>query len=1055
VPGEDERPPGDAAPEAARLNAVAARLETLGAALQRSIGETTESTATLSRTVGTVSSDLSRLIGEALAALGQTRKIVLATDDAAGSVAEAFVHVETRLAEVTAELGAIVERQTRIEEDRPDPDALAAAVGAEVGRALSGFADRFAGELDAMLVEQRETRAALAAQVRALAEPAAAPLTDDDVRAQVEAVVAPRVEELREDVAQLAAEVHEDRAVLSRRLAGQNEIEELRELVETLAGHADVVELQELIGALQEAVAETVGRADVEEVVAELQGGLETVIDAAIAAYAPDDAPLERLRTDVLALSDDIATTAKRAGAGQRAVEELRRHIEKDLAAQVERAVVATGGDIRHDTEVLVSELHDDLSLVMRQVVAGNQELEALREAVAELAMRTEETAEGAEPPAGAEADELAPAVRSMGDDVMRAVGDLHEDLSLVLKRLAAGQRELDDVREAILAVAPPSGATAAVDPEELAGAVRDELAGPLRELGDDLSVLVRSVSGTQEELDGLRAAVADLADAVATAGQEADEEEYESAEEEIEAGPDLAELVEGLRVDIDAGLGAAVSDLRDELDSVRKLVAEQAGPLDADAVRVEVDALLADVRDDLAVLAQQLATGQDDVAGFRAEVLETLAAQEPAPLGDDDGATAAEGLAEEVRAEVATLGDEMRGQFERLRQVLGRARSEPPSIDLSEVAPEVAAEVTAAVAPVVSGLHDDLAVLAGQLDDARAALEQLQEASTPSGASEEGGAEVAAMVADLHDDLALVLSQVVNAQQDLQAMRAEIAATDAGATALRQEVAAGQEDVRAVLDALRDEVAALLEITPAGAAPPDLEHLEVAIADLPAIMGAELRAEVEALADELRAGLHDLQGLAAAAGDPGVATGDVEDLRAELQALVNDLQTDLGTVVREIVAGQGEVSQLRAEVATVAEQVGDALADAVTEAVTAAMPPPPVEDPALAIEGMRADVTAGLADMAADLRADLEGLVAELHDDLGTLMNQVVAGQDDLDTLRLALTELASRATGPDLVADDLDRLSRDLQALRDRIPGPADGAATPRRRPRARPQR
>jgi hypothetical protein len=99
--------------------------------------------------------------------------------------------------------------------------------------------------------------------------------------------------------------------------------------------------------------------------------------------------------------------------------------------------------------------------------------------------------------------------------------------------------------------------------------------------------------------------------------------------------------------------------------------------------------------------------------------------------------------------------------------------------------------------------------------------------------------------------------------------------------------------------------------------------------------------------------------------------------------------------------------------------------------------------------------VTAGLADMAADLRADLESLVAELHEDLGQLMNQVVAGQDDLDTLRVALNELAAQTGAPDHGADDLDRLSRDLQALRDRIPGPADGAAPPRRRPRARPQR
>ncbi|MDQ1372952.1 MAG: hypothetical protein QOJ09_290, partial [Actinomycetota bacterium] len=331
MPGEDERPPGDPVLEAARLDAVAGRLETLGAALQRSIGETTESTATLSRTVGTVSADLGRLIGEAVTALGKTRQIVLATDDSVGSVAVAFEQIERRLTSLATELADTVERQRRLADERPDAEALGATVGAEVAAALHGLTEAFTAQLDGLVAElheERAERAALAEKVLERTEPTDPPLTEDAVRAQVEAVVetvvGPWLAELRDELTQLVTEVHEDRTVLTRRLAGQRDVEELREVVETLAARSDIDELHAVI---QEALA------------------------------AKDDDALERLRTDLLALGDDLATTAKRAAAGQRAVEALTGRVEDDLPAEVERALTATSSEIRRDTEALISEL--------------------------------------------------------------------------------------------------------------------------------------------------------------------------------------------------------------------------------------------------------------------------------------------------------------------------------------------------------------------------------------------------------------------------------------------------------------------------------------------------------------------------------------------------------------------------------------------------------------------------------------------------------------------------------------------------------------------------
>ncbi|MEY2566166.1 MAG: hypothetical protein QOE35_695 [Actinomycetota bacterium] len=998
MPGEDEGPPGDPTSDAVRLEAAAARLETLGVALQRSIGETTESTASLSRTIGTVSVDLGQLIGDAVTALGKTRQIVLATDDSVGSVAVAFEQIERRLTAVATELSETVERQRRLEEDRPTPEAVGAAVGAEVAAALQVLTETFTTQLErltAELEEERVQRAALVEQVQLLTEPSDPPLTEAAVGAQVEAA--------------LEALVHPW-------------LTEMRDVLHSLEGRDDVAELQ-------------------------------AVVEEGMAAR--DDGAVDRLRTDVLALAEDLATTAKRASAGQRAVEALQASVEQELPAEIERALATTSSEIKRDTEGLVSELHDDLALVMRQVVTGNEELEGLREAVAELAAQSDEPDEPKTDPGS----QLTPVVRAARDDVLGAVGDLHEDLALVLKRLATGQRELDDVREALLASVAPAP-VAAVDEDALAARVRDEVVGPLAEMGDDLSVLVRSVARTQEDIDALRVGLADLNDAV-VAAQAAAEVEYEEAAEaedvsEYDTGPDVTELVDGLRSDIDAGIGAAVSDLRDELDSVRRLVADQPEPLAAGDIRAEVEALLADVRDDLAVLAHQLATGQDDATGMYAQLLETLAASQGSLGADPDvAAAAAEAIGEQVSGEVGALAEELRGQFERLRTVVGRARTEAPAPDLSTLAPDVAAEVAASVEPVVAALHEDLTSLAGQLDDARVAIEQLhaEVAAAPTVTADiDVGAEVQAVVADLHEDLSLVLGQVVAAQEELQGVRLEVSAGQEDLRVVLDAVAAGQDDVRVVLDALiggqddvralRDDVSAVLEVagSPAPVVVPsdvDIEPLEIAIADLPAVVAGELRAELEVVADDIRARLRQLEAVAEegthVGGGGGIDSTALQAVRDEVQALAADLQTDLGTVIREIVASHDEVSQLRAEVANV------------------------VDDPAVAIDAVRVDVTAGLVDMAAELRSDLESLVGELHDDLGALMRQVVAGQDDLDALRQQLAEvaeLAAASAGGDQVGDDLDRLTRDLQALRDRIPGGA--SATPaRRRPRAHPNR
>jgi predicted nucleic acid-binding Zn-ribbon protein len=1159
VPGEDElpveAPPGESAAAAARLDVVAARMETLGAALQRGVADATESMATLSRSVGTVSSEMAGLVHDAVEALGRTRRIVNGTDQAMATLVASFGQVEERVNTLAEELADVVQQQRQLESKRLDPDELGAAVGSEVASALTGFADRFEEQVAALATEMRDERTDLAHRLRDLADPSD-PLDAADVRAAVQGVVetvtATAIDRLRADVERLVGEVHEDRALLFKRLAGSRELDEVKQAVTALVSRGDVVDLQ---AAIED------GLAAQSEQLAELGAAL-----AGTATGGRDGAALERLRTDIQALAEDLTTTAKRALAGQRAIEGLKTHLGTDLPADLRDAVAGAAAEVRGETESLVGELHDDLGLVMRQVVAGNEELEQIRAAVE--ALQTQARPEPATKQRDV-AEELAPALTSVRDDLIGAVTELHGDLALVLTRLAAGQRDLDEVRQAVVdavvdAVAP---AAAGVDGDALATTISGNLAAPLSELGDDLSVLVRSASATQDDIEQLRGELAELAAAVAeaTAASELSDDEGEESYDE-DQGPDLLDVLEALRGDVEAGIGAVASDLKDELDSLRDLIVPQPS-LEPGDVRSEIEGVMADVRDDLAMLARHVLAAQEEVTTLRADVLDAVSAETPAPP-----AVAPELLdaTEDVRAAVDTLGEDLRTQFERLRKVLARPRPEaiePPALD--------SAAVAAAVEPVVADLHDDLAQLAGQLTAAQDALEELRtEALAALTAPPVPPADVEGAVADLHEDLSVVLGQVVSGQEELRAIREDVAAgredlrvvreelgvvpaelaalrddmavvpgelavvrdevgalpaemaalrDEVGAlpaemAALRDEVAAGtaevtavrdevaatagelvairedvtaiaapadlgavyevlsasSEDMRAVLDAvnglsddlpallrslgpggddlnavidavaaghsemaaLRDEVAVLLEVAGQAAAPGSAAtlDLEVAIADLPAVLSSEIRAEFEIVAADLRAGLDHLRELVdlpqAAAPEPAPAA-DLEGLREDLQVLVNELHDDLGTLMGQVLTGQDEVSALRVE-----------LADAVADAGQ-----PASEDSTVALDELRVDVTAGLADLSVDLRTTVEALVADLHDDLAGLMSQIVAGQDDLDALRQLLADAAGRPGQTDQVAADLDRLGRDLQSLRERLPGPPPAAR--KRRP------
>jgi chromosome segregation ATPase len=143
-----------------------------------------------------------------------------------------------------------------------------------------------------------------------------------------------------------------------------------------------------------------------------------------------------------------------------------------------------------------------------------------------------------------------------------------------------------------------------------------------------------------------------------------------------------------------------------------------------------------------------------------------------------------------------------------------------------------------------------------------------------------------------------------------------------------------------------------------------------------------------------------------------------VRDVRAELANVVGELHDDIGHLMRQVVAGQDEISQLRAEVADL---------------------PGPLDG----ATDVRAEVQAEVQGATAELRADIEALVGELHDDLATVLRQIVAGQEEVEALREQLGAAGTIAP----MAADLDRLSRDLQALRERIPG-TTAAPAPRRR-------
>jgi hypothetical protein len=393
--------------------------------------------------------------------------------------------------------------------------------------------------------------------------------------------------------------------------------------------------------------------------------------------------------------------------------------------------------------------------------------------------------------------------------------------------------------------------------------------------------------------------------------------------------------------------------------------------------------------------------------------------------------------LRDELIAAIADLPDQLPAPAE--------AAAAPP-IELPEPV-----DVRAEVEPIVAELHEDLAtvlrqVVAGQ-EEVQALRDELTAAiaDLPDQFPAPAEAVTSPLPLGIEDDLAALLRQIGATQLEVEAMRddlAVVAATsgsgDGLAEALQDDVAAllrqvvaGQEEVQA----LRDELAAAL------AELPDLAGAEPSVALLPPELEDDLAAlvrqvgatqgEVRALRDDVAVAMSDLveqMGAPSVSTELEAAVVDLPDLvarelRGELAGVMGDLQDDLAQLMRQVVAAQDEVSQLRAEVAEI---------------------PAPAD---VEVPDMRGDLEA----VAAELRGDVEALVGELHDDMATLMRQIIAGQEEVEALREQLAELPA---GPGLeMGADLDRLSRDLQALRERIPGAP--AATPAARRRRSPSR
>ena len=1076
--------------------------EQSGAALQRAISGQADSVTALSGTVSAAATDVSGLIDEVMGSLAETREVMSRNEDLVRQLIDGLHDASDHFTEIVEAADGPVGQLI-------DPTHVTAQLQAA---------------LTPVLAELEQSRALLHESARRNQRGG---LNPAKLREQVASAVGDLATEIRAEIETLATELHEDRALLTKRVAARRDIDQLRQLIELRQPESTDTDVAEQL------------RAEVESIIVELR--------------------------------DEAAGIARRLAANSRELEEVK--------GEVAETVSAVGSGLRRDTEILVGELHDDLALLMKQLITTTQELETIRELVERPPappVTPSDDIEGAREAIEAAAVEIRSGVE-------RTVGELHDDLSVLLKRMADNQQEFDELRQAIAALQRPP---ARADRTE-SGEVRELVT----EVHDDLAVIARQLGAMREQLEQLRTEVPAVDQRTAA-------------------------LTEELRGDVLAGLGAVASDLREEIDSLRGHVDRDTTPpapaIEPGAIRAEVDGSLVELRDDLAVMMSQVVASQDLVEALRADVTQQVAAgaegvssevkaeferlrrllmrqrdEQRSAVPDLNEVTTAltaavEGAAREVRDDVGLVVE----QAAAVQQDLGQLRRRldqvaTASATTAEAAPELAelirgltddvatvvrglsaaqvelAEVQAAVSeppplPDVAGeiaqatepLHDDLALLARQLGGVREDLAALQsavtaasadvaaevdqrttplsddlgvvvrqivavseelaalrsEAAQVAGAAPDVAAEVAAVAGSLHDDLALLFGELTGTRTELGDVRAavadialpDVAAEVAVATAPLQEdlsalvrqVAGAREeldelralaaeaaqrqepgvDVRPEIGDVRDDLGVLMrqvvetqqelstlrgEVAEAFNSLADLseagdeQDVGIALGDLPALFAEEVRIEIQGVATELRSDLDQLRrrlGPQRAERSRPEATVTADDVRAEVSAAVAEIAARVREEIETAVGGlHDDMTNLMHEV--VAGQ----------EAVTALSG---AGDSSLAGAEMRAEVTETVAAVAADLRNEIETMINELHDDIAIVMRQVVSSQEELAELRLQLAEGATAPPGAvDQMAADLDRLTQDLQMLRERIPASASAPSRPRTRsPRAR---
>ena len=914
-----------------------------GAAIQRTIGGQADSVNALSQTVGAATTDVTGLLDDVMASLAETREVMTRNETMVQKLIDGLHDASDHFVEIVEAADGPVGQLI-------DP----ARITAQLDQALAP-----------LMAELEQSRTLLREAARRSQRGS---LNPAKLREQLGAAVTDLAAEIRAEIETLAAELHEDRAVLTKRVAARRDIDQLRELLESRSPESGGAEIAEEV------------KAEVEAVVASL-------------------------REEAQAIARRLSTNTRELDA---------------LKSEVTDLVSTVGADLRRDTETLVGELHDDLALLMKQLITTTQELEAVRELVERPPA----------PPKDTTAEEAREAIEAAAVEIRtgveRSVTELHDDLGVVLKRMADNQQEFDELRQAITDLPRAPLATGQAGD----GEVRELVT----EVHEDLAQVARQLGAAREQLEHLRADLAPAEDRAAARTEE-------------------------LRGDLLAGLGAVASDIRDEIDSLRSAlgqVAPDAGPaIEPGAIRAEVDGALVDLRDDLAVMMNQVVTSQDLVDSLRLD------------------------LGQQLTASAETLDGEVKTEFERLRRLLMRQRDEQrnaPGPDFTEVTDHVSATVTgatrevrddvnlvveqaaalqqdlsalrqridevavaaSATAEVTPALHDtmtalaeDVATVVRGLGGLQVEVGELQAAVAEPTPMPDVASEVAQATEPIHDDLGLLARQVGGVREELAGMHeavAAVAATDVAGevtAVVEQHTTPLQDDlgvlVRQVV-AVSEELAALRQ--EATAAPAEISSVAASLHDDLALLFGEVTGTRTELADVRAAAAADTvqEDLSAVVRQVRHAVEELQEVRAALGGLAgaSDLgqmeatvQEGLGVVVGEIAAAREELGQARAELAEVAAgATGEGAAPDVSPYLA------PIEEDLAAlvrqVAGAREelDELRALAAEAAQPTTDVRPDIAEVRDDVGLVLRQVADTQQELGGLRAELLDAVNALT-------------------------------------------